>query len=44
MGRAAAIRAQNSGWARTAAITLESYHAAVDNYVGTRLVQAFPAS
>ena len=38
--RAAAIRAQNSGWARTAAITLESYHAAVDNYAGSRLVPA----
>lgn len=44
MGRAAAIRAQNSGWSRTAAITLESYHAAVDNHVGPRLVPAIPAS
>jgi D-inositol-3-phosphate glycosyltransferase len=40
MGRAASIRAQNSGWQRTAAITLESYHAAVDNYLGHRLIPA----
>jgi D-inositol-3-phosphate glycosyltransferase len=40
MGRAAAIRAENSGWQRTAAITLESYHAAVDNYLGHRLIPA----
>jgi D-inositol-3-phosphate glycosyltransferase len=44
LGRAAAIRAQNSGWQRTAAITLESYHAAVDNFVGRRLAPAVPAS
>jgi D-inositol-3-phosphate glycosyltransferase len=44
MGRAAAIRAQNSGWQRTAAITLESYHSAVDNFVGQRLLPAVPAS
>jgi D-inositol-3-phosphate glycosyltransferase len=43
MGRAASIRAENSGWQRTAAITLESYHAAVDNYVGRRLIPAVPA-
>jgi len=43
MGRAAAIRAQNSGWQRTAAITLESYQAAVDNSVGRRLIPAVPA-
>ncbi|MCU1519275.1 MAG: D-inositol-3-phosphate glycosyltransferase [Pseudarthrobacter sp.] len=43
MGRAAAIRAQNSGWQRTAAITLESYHAAVDNHAGSRLIPAVPA-
>jgi D-inositol-3-phosphate glycosyltransferase len=30
MGRAASIRAENSGWQRTAAITLESYHAAAE--------------
>jgi D-inositol-3-phosphate glycosyltransferase len=40
MGRAAAIRAENSGWQRTAAITLESYHAAVDNYLEHRLIPA----
>jgi D-inositol-3-phosphate glycosyltransferase len=40
MGRAASIRAQNSGWQRTAAITLESYHAAVDNYLEHRLIPA----
>lgn len=44
MGRAAAIRAQNSGWSRTAAITLESYHAAVEHHVGHRLAPAVPAS
>ena len=44
MGRAAAIRAQNSGWARTAGITLESYHAAVDNHLAHRLRPAVPAS
>jgi D-inositol-3-phosphate glycosyltransferase len=44
MGRAAAIRAQNSGWQRTAAITLESYHAAVDNSVRPHLITALPAS
>ncbi|MEW9870309.1 D-inositol-3-phosphate glycosyltransferase [Arthrobacter sp. HS15c] len=43
MGRAAAIRAQNSGWQRTAAITLESYHAAVDNHLVRRLIPAAPA-
>ncbi|TAP45427.1 D-inositol-3-phosphate glycosyltransferase [Arthrobacter sp. S39] len=43
MGRAAAIRAQNSGWQRTAAITLESYHAAVDNHLVGRLIPAAPA-
>jgi D-inositol-3-phosphate glycosyltransferase len=40
MGRAASIRAQNSGWQRTAAISLESYHAAVDNYLEHRLIPA----
>ena len=44
LGRAAATRAQNSGWQRTAAITLESYHAAVDNFVGRRLAPVVPAS
>jgi D-inositol-3-phosphate glycosyltransferase len=43
MGRAAAIRAQNSGWQRTAAVTLESYHAAVDNSVRPHLITALPA-
>ena len=32
-GRAAALHAQSFGWQRTAAITLESYHAAVDQYI-----------
>ncbi|XAS66391.1 D-inositol-3-phosphate glycosyltransferase [Micrococcaceae bacterium Sec5.7] len=40
MGRAASVHAQNSGWQRTAAITLESYHAAVDNYLGSRMIPA----
>jgi D-inositol-3-phosphate glycosyltransferase len=44
LGRAAAIRAQSSGWQRTAAITLESYHAAVDNFAGRRLAPVVPAS
>jgi D-inositol-3-phosphate glycosyltransferase len=43
MGRAAAIRAESSGWQRTAAITLESYHAAVDNQLMSRLIPAGPA-
>lgn len=43
MGRAAAVTAQNSGWQRTAAITLESYHAAVDNQLVSRLMPAAPA-
>jgi D-inositol-3-phosphate glycosyltransferase len=29
MGRAAAVHAESFGWPRTAAITLESYHASV---------------
>jgi D-inositol-3-phosphate glycosyltransferase len=32
MGTAAAIHAANSGWQRTAAITLDSYHAATDEF------------
>ena len=43
MGRAAALQAQNFGWQRTAAITLESYHAAVDNHLVGRLIPAAPA-
>jgi D-inositol-3-phosphate glycosyltransferase len=43
MGRAAAVTAQSSGWQRTAAITLESYHAAVDNQLVSRLMPAAPA-
>ena len=35
MGRAAAIHAQDFGWQRTAAITLESYHTAVSQYFGS---------
>ncbi|GAC1598990.1 MAG: hypothetical protein NVS3B6_07870 [Pseudarthrobacter sp.] len=42
MGRAASIRAENLGWNRTAALTLETYHAAVEQHVGTRLVPALP--
>ncbi|HAP91213.1 MAG TPA: D-inositol-3-phosphate glycosyltransferase, partial [Arthrobacter bacterium] len=42
MGRAAAIRAENLGWNRTAAITLETYHAAVEQHLG-HLVPAVPA-
>ena len=38
MGRAAALHAQNFGWQRTAAITLESYHAAVDQYVDSHRI------
>lgn len=34
MGRAAALHAESFGWQRTAAITLDSYHAAVDQYLG----------
>jgi len=33
MGMAAALHAESFGWQRTAAITLESYHAAVDQYI-----------
>ncbi|KNH16860.1 D-inositol 3-phosphate glycosyltransferase [Arthrobacter sp. ZBG10] len=44
MGRAAAIRAQSSGWQRTAAVTLDSYHAAADDSAAPRLVRAIPAS
>ena len=38
MGRAAALHAQSFGWQRTAAITLESYHAAVDQYIDSHRV------
>ncbi|WP_426996529.1 D-inositol-3-phosphate glycosyltransferase [Pseudarthrobacter sp. N5] len=40
MGRAASVHAQNSGWQRTAAITLESYHAAVDESLMSRTAAA----
>ena len=40
MGPAAAIHAQNSGWQRTAAITLDSYHAAVDEYASSHPMAA----
>jgi D-inositol-3-phosphate glycosyltransferase len=40
MGRAAAVQAQGFGWQRTAAITLESYHAAVDQYSDTHRIPA----
>lgn len=38
MGRAAALHAQSFGWQRTAAITLESYHAAVDQHLGSQRI------
>ncbi|MFM9429192.1 D-inositol-3-phosphate glycosyltransferase [Arthrobacter sp. MP_2.3] len=34
MGRAASLHAQEFGWQRTAAITLESYHTALSQYFG----------
>lgn len=40
MGRAASVHAENSGWQRTAAITMESYQAAVDEYSGSHKVPA----
>jgi D-inositol-3-phosphate glycosyltransferase len=40
MGRAASLHAQNSGWQRTAAITLESYHAAVEEFFARHKVGA----
>ena len=40
MGAAAAIQAANSGWQRTAAITLDSYHAAVDEYASSHPMAA----
>lgn len=40
MGTAAAIHAANSGWQRTAAITLDSYHAAVDEYASSHPMAA----
>ncbi len=42
MGRAAAIRAENLGWNRTAAITLETYHTAVEQHLANRLLPAVP--
>lgn len=38
MGLAAALHAENFGWQRTAAITLESYHAAVDQYIDSHRI------
>ncbi|PTT62235.1 D-inositol-3-phosphate glycosyltransferase [Arthrobacter sp. HMWF013] len=43
MGLAAAIQAQNSGWQHTAALTLETYRAAVDDFSGRRLSTAVSA-
>ena len=43
MGRAAASRAENLGWNRTAAITLETYHAAVEQQLASGLIPAVPA-
>jgi D-inositol-3-phosphate glycosyltransferase len=40
MGAAAAIHAANSGWQRTAAITLDSYHAAVDEHASSHPMAA----
>ncbi|MFE4544472.1 D-inositol-3-phosphate glycosyltransferase [Arthrobacter sp. NPDC056727] len=40
MGTAAAIHAANSGWQRTAAITLDSYHAAVDEHASSHPMAA----
>ena len=40
MGTAAAIHAANSGWQRTAAITLDSYHAAIDEYASSHPMAA----
>jgi D-inositol-3-phosphate glycosyltransferase len=36
MGLAAALHAESFGWQRTAAMTLESYHAAVDQLLETQ--------
>jgi D-inositol-3-phosphate glycosyltransferase len=44
MGRAASIRAENLGWNRTAAITLETYHAAVEEKLAGRPVLAVSTS
>ncbi|MGM9472249.1 D-inositol-3-phosphate glycosyltransferase [Pseudarthrobacter sp. YS3] len=44
MGLAAAIQAQNSGWQHTAALTLETYRAAVDDYLGRQLIPAAPVA
>jgi D-inositol-3-phosphate glycosyltransferase len=38
MGLAAALHAESFGWQRTAAITLESYHAAVDQHLETQRI------
>jgi D-inositol-3-phosphate glycosyltransferase len=40
MGRAASVHAQSSGWQRTATITLESYHAAAEEFSAGRTVPA----
>ena len=44
MGRAAAVRAENLGWNRTATITLETYHTAVEQQLASRLMPAVPAT
>jgi D-inositol-3-phosphate glycosyltransferase len=44
MGLAAAIQAQNSGWQHTAALTLETYRGAVDDYLGRQLIPAAPVA
>jgi D-inositol-3-phosphate glycosyltransferase len=38
MGLAAALHAESFGWQRTAAMTLESYHAAVDQHLETQRI------
>jgi D-inositol-3-phosphate glycosyltransferase len=38
MGLAAALHAEDFGWQRTAAITLESYHAAVDQHIDSHRI------
>ncbi|MFJ5698337.1 D-inositol-3-phosphate glycosyltransferase [Arthrobacter sp. NPDC093139] len=40
MGRAASVHAQSSGWQRTATITLESYHAAAEEFSAGRTAPA----
>ncbi|MDQ0620599.1 glycosyltransferase involved in cell wall biosynthesis [Arthrobacter globiformis] len=40
MGAAAALRAANSGWQRTAAVTLDSYHSAAAQRLSRLAVMA----